>query len=129
MAEDTEGLQNNPPKFLKGSARTMYTVLQPILDKRGTKKVSQSILEGYCMTYGLVRESYSSIQDEGIVMGNGRKNPAVQVYQDNVKNLRSLGNDLGLSPASLVTIQKIIVDNSDEKDTKSFKDLVSDMEF
>ncbi|WP_236682331.1 P27 family phage terminase small subunit [Weissella cibaria] len=35
-----------------------------------------------------------------VMIVDGKKNPNVSVYENSVKNLRSLANDLGLTPAS-----------------------------
>lgn len=131
MAEQ-QPLQASAPRHLKYEARSMYERLVPILNARGTTNISQSIVEQYCMTYRISRLAYQDIEEHGLVNdATGKKNPNVATYENAVKNIRALGNDLGLSPASQITIQKLILesDNDDENESLSFKERVDNMKF
>lgn len=131
MMKEQQPLQPTAPRHLKREARSMYEKLVPILNERGTKNISLSIVEEYCMTYRISRMAYQDIEETGLVNpDNGKKNPNVATYENAVKNLRALGNDLGLSPASQVAIQKLIVESdNDENESLSFKERVDKMEF
>lgn len=131
MAEQ-QPLQPTAPRHLKKEARSMYEKLVPILSQRGTTNISQSVLEQYSMTYRISRLAYQDIEEHGLVNeATGKKNPNVATYENAVKNIRALGNDLGLSPASQVAIQKLIIesDNDDENESLSFKERVDNMKF
>lgn len=131
MAEQ-KPLQVSAPRHLKYEARSMYERLVPILNERGTKNISLSIVEEYCMTYRISRLAYQDIEEHGLVNdATGKKNPNVATYENAVKNIRALGNDLCLSPASQVSIQKLIIesDNDDENESLSFKERVDNMKF
>lgn len=133
MAEELDNsteLQENPPKFLRGTARTMYNNLRPILTSRGTKKISQSVLEQYCMSYGISRTAYDDIQERGLIdKDTGKKNPNVATYENAVKNIRSLGNDLGLTPTSQVQLQKLIMESTSEDDDETFEEKAGKYKF
>lgn len=123
------GLQVTAPRYLKGQARSMYESLVPILTERGTQGISQSIVEQYCQTWQIARQAYDEVQEIGITI-DGRKNPALTTYEGAVKNLRGLSNDLGLSPQSMVNLQKLMLESedSDERGT-SFKERADKMQF
>lgn len=108
----------------------MYESLVPLLIERGTTNLSKSTVELYSQTWQISRTAYDSVIKEGTIV-DGKKNPNVSVYENSVKNLRSLANDLGLTPASLVQIQKLIIesDGSDEDAGLSFKERVDKIEF
>lgn len=129
MAEQ-QPLQVSAPRHLKYEARSMYERLVPILNARGTTNISQSIVEQYCMSYRISRLAYQDIDDNGLIdPETGKKNPNVATYENAVKNIRALGNDLGLSPASQVAIQKLIIESDSDNETLSFKDRVDKMKF
>ena len=124
------GLQPTAPRYLVGQARQMYESLVPLLIDRGTTNLSKSTVELYSQTWQISRTAYDSVIKEGTIV-DGKKNPNVSVYENSVKNLRSLANDLGLTPASLVQIQKLIIesDGSDEDTGLSFKERVDKIKF
>lgn len=130
---EQQPLQLSAPRHLKYEARSCWERLVPILNARGTTNISQSIVEQYCMSYRISRLAYQDIEEHGLVNDvTGKKNPNVATYENAVKNIRSLGNDLGLSPASQVAIQKLIIDSSDsddENESLSFKERVDSMKF
>lgn len=129
MADDN-ALQPTAPRHLRNHARAMYERLVPILNARGTTKISQSVVEQFCMSYQISRMAYDSIQEDGLILDNGKKNPNVSTYENAVKNIRALGNDLGLSPASQVAIQKLIADVEDDPQAgMSFKERVDAYKF
>lgn len=82
------------------------------------------------MSYRISRLAYQDIDDNGLIdPETGKKNPNVATYENAVKNIRALGNDLGLSPASQVAIQKLIIESDSDNETLSFKDRVDKMKF
>lgn len=124
------GLQPTAPRYLAGQARQMYESLVPLLIERGTTNLSKSTVELYSQTWQISRTAYDSVIKEGTIV-DGKKNPNVSVYENSVKNLRSLANDLGLTPASLVQIQKLIIESDSSADDAglSFKERVDKIKF
>lgn len=59
-----------------------------------------ALLQVYCQTLARWREAEEQVSGNGIVMDNGRKNPAASVAAECVKQLRGLADQLGLSPAA-----------------------------
>lgn len=127
---DKDKLQPTAPRYLKGQARTMYESLVPLLTERGATAISQSIVEQYCQTWQISRLAFDTIQELGIFDGNGKKSGAVTTYESAIKNLRGLASDLGLSPQSMVNLQKLMLDTEDADDQgTSFKERADKMKF
>lgn len=80
--------------------------------------VDQNLVEMYCTQYGIYRTAYDSIKEDGIqskiyktvqnsageAIGKDfqgfRRNPSTSIYNDALKQMVSLGAQLGLSPKS-----------------------------
>ncbi|WP_404975674.1 phage terminase small subunit P27 family [Weissella paramesenteroides] len=130
MADYKTPLQLTAPRYMKGYARTMWDNLVPLLISRGTTNISKSVVETYCQTYSISRRAYEDIVAYGMTdESTGKKNPSVTTYENAVKNLRGLASDLGLTPASQVQLQKLIIDSSDDHEGQSFSELVKDIKF
>ncbi|MDF8366180.1 phage terminase small subunit P27 family [Weissella paramesenteroides] len=130
MADYKTPLQLTAPRYMKGYARTMWDNLVPLLISRGTTNISKSVVETYCQTYSISRQAYEDIVAYGMTdESTGKKNPSVTTYENAVKNLRGLASDLGLTPASQVQLQKLIIDSSDDHEGQSFSELVKDIKF
>lgn len=128
MAEENS-LQPTAPRYLTGKAKSLYEVIVPLLASRGTGKLSQSIVEQYCQTWQISRQAYDEIQEFGITNSDGKKTGAVTTYESATKNLRGLASDLGLTPQSMINLQKLIIDSDDDEDTRSFAEKAQDIKF
>jgi P27 family predicted phage terminase small subunit len=82
-------------------------------------------VELYCTQYEIYRKAYQSIIDDGIqtkifdslqdstgaIVGKDfvgyKRNPATQVYNDSLKQLNAVGEQLGLSPKGRAEMAKI----------------------
>lgn len=127
--EDYEPLKKRVPISLQKSkyAADMWRMItDELLTKKSIlKDVDVSMVESYCMSYQIFRDSYENIQKDKavtqlyeialdgdgnpIVDENGKfqrnykgnkRNPAVNNLNDAIKNMKSIGAELGLSPTS-----------------------------
>lgn len=131
----------NPPKYLKSYARSMYSKLAPILNDKGYITQSDAaILESFCINFQMLRVAYEDLQKNGQTKPAYRtvvdptsgdvvardftgykRNPSTQIVDASTAKLNSLGQQLGLTPASRATFAKLSVDN--DSDDISLKEL------
>jgi P27 family predicted phage terminase small subunit len=111
-------LQERAPKHLSGVARSTWSTLVPILNKQGlVKQIDKQIVTALCEQIQVERDAYTAIQENGIVMENGRKNPACQVLDSATAKVKSLSDSLGLNPqarASLVNVETTTTHEKEE---------------
>lgn len=111
-------LQERAPKHLSGVARSTWESLVPQLNQQGlVKQIDKQIVTALCEQVSIERQAYLSIQDLGIVLENGRKNPACQVLDSATAKIKSLSDSLGLNPqarASLITVENNNADDDEE---------------
>ncbi|MCV3315433.1 phage terminase small subunit P27 family [Pediococcus ethanolidurans] len=127
--EDYEPLKKRVPISLQKSkyAADMWRMItDELLTKKSIlKDVDVSMVESYCMSYQIFRDSFENIQKDKAVTqlyeialdGNGdpivdengkfqrnykgnKRNPAVNNLNDAIKNMKTIGAELGLSPSS-----------------------------
>lgn len=121
MAEqkDYDKLQERAPKHLSGVARSTWSTLVPLLNKAGlVKQIDKQIVTALCEQIQIERDAYETVQKLGIVMEDGKKNPACQVLDSATAKVKSLSDTLGLSPQARVSLLvKTDDNNSGEKET------------
>lgn len=132
MAKETYFKQNkgqlpsNPPAYLGKIAKETWRKVVPYLvsiDR--VQRIDASLVEQYCTEYELYRIAYQDIGKNGIqsklfrsvqnsageVIGKDfvglRKNPAVTTMNDALKQLKSIGSQLGLPPKARQDLMKI----------------------
>ncbi|WP_333603635.1 phage terminase small subunit P27 family, partial [Lactobacillus acetotolerans] len=92
-----------------------------------------NLIELYCSQYEIYRKAYESIHDKGIqqeitkpiqnaagkILGEKsmgfKRNPATSVYNDAIKQLTTIGMQLGLSPKSRADLLESADDEIDLK--------------
>lgn len=111
--KDWDKIQPTPPRYLKGVAYQAWTELTPILNKSGLVKQSdKQIVSSLCEQIAVRRLAYDQIMENGIVLDNGRKNPACQVLNDSTAKVKSLAESLGLSPQARASLMNVTPDDS-----------------
>ncbi|TLQ03639.1 phage terminase small subunit P27 family [Pediococcus stilesii] len=115
-----KSLPNNPPKYLTGTAKYIWKRIVPLLEDDGhASDLDRTLVETFCINYQQLRDAYKSIQEEGQTMPiyksnvspvtgkvvatdlvGYKRNPSTQIIDTASKNLRSIANELGLSPQS-----------------------------
>lgn len=121
-----QNISASPPPFLDAYAKQMWRVIVPYLQAQGgVKDVDENLIQMYCTQYGIYRKAYASIKKSGIqtevfkivqnsagkVIGKQslgfKRNPATSVYNDSLKQLISIGAQLGLSPKSRAELAEL----------------------
>jgi P27 family predicted phage terminase small subunit len=119
-------LPARPPEHLGKIASAMWRKVVPFLEaKAPVIRVDAGLVELYCTQYEIYRKAYQSIIDDGIqtkifdslqdstgaIVGKDfigyKRNPATQVYNDALKQLNAVGEQLGLSPKGRAEMAKI----------------------
>jgi P27 family predicted phage terminase small subunit len=107
------------PSRLNQQSKTLYTHIVRELGKRGVlKDLDSTLLEEYVTQVVVSRSARKVIDKHGVVIidddGNIKKNPAVDVLNNAVKNIKSLGSSLGLDPVSRsAMLSDVPIDDSD----------------
>ena len=115
-----------PPEHLGKIASAMWRKVVPFLEaKAPVTRIDAGLVELYCTQYEIYRKAYQSIIDDGIqtkifdslqdstgaIIGKDfvgyKRNPATQVYNDSLKQLNAVGEQLGLSPKGRAEMAKI----------------------
>ena len=113
--QDWQTLQPTPPRYLKGVAYAAWSELTPILNKSGLVKQSdKQIVSSLCEQIAVRRLAYEQVIENGIVLDNGRKNPACGVLNDSTAKVKSLAESLGLSPQARASLMNVQTDNTDD---------------
>ena len=101
--DDLKEIQNTPPAHLDDEASRLWKAIVPEIKKIGyLKKVDQPELEMYCVYYSMFLKSEDLVANEGMwlqdKLGQSAKRSPGAVQMDScVKNMKSLGHDLGLT--------------------------------
>lgn len=102
---ELEPLQKTPPRHLKGIAFSSWNELWPILTATGwVNQADKNIVASLCEQLAVKYAAYASIEKLGIVMRDGKKNPACQVLNDSTAKVKTLSDALGLNPHARTSI-------------------------
>lgn len=132
FAEQNDGkLSDRPPKHLGGIAAAMWRRVVPVLETDSpVKRIDTMLVEMYCSQYEIYRTAYDSIKEDGIqtpmykslqnsageIVGSDfvgyKRNPATNIFTDALKQMTSVGAELGLSPRSRADLMAIRDDDS-----------------
>ena len=124
--KDYDKLQERAPKHLSGVARSTWEQLVPMLNKQGlVKQVDKQIVTALCEQVSVERAAYLSIQELGIVLENGRKNPACQVLDSATAKVKSLSDSLGLNPQARASLVNVEANDSNDDETDIISKLKS----
>jgi len=97
------------PVFMSQPAQQVWRDLAPLLLQLGTLSLADGVaLEALCNQIVYMRIAQESIDRDGILIEtkNGpRKNPAMNVADGTLKQIRALLGEFGLTPASRTRIQ------------------------
>jgi len=109
------------PKFLTGLERREWNRIAPELVRTGVlARVEHATLTGYCVAWAQVQEAKKEVERLGLTVTieavdkSGvfhitaiRKNPAVNILDGALKQLRAFASELGLSPSSRNKVQTL----------------------
>jgi P27 family predicted phage terminase small subunit len=89
----------NPPAGLNLVARREWKRLARILHDRALLGPDMyAVLECYCRLYAMVKAAGELVDRDGVILEDGRPNPAVGIVRTGSAELRLLSSELGLSP-------------------------------
>lgn len=142
MTKNATKLPTKPPAFFDTYAKGMWAVLVPYLSTHsGVKSIDQNLVEMYCTQYGIYRRAYASIKKDGIqskiyktVQNSAgekigtdfvgfKRNPSTSVYNDALKQLTTLGAQLGLSPKSRAELATLAGPKDSKNAEKTLKEM------
>ena len=111
-----------PPDWLSPEALAEWRRIVPALDALGVlKEADRAMVSAYCETWSTYATAIRQVRAEGVTVVNPesgcpRKNPALAAAEAAANQLRSLGNELGLSPAAerLLNIAPHADDDTDD---------------
>lgn len=112
--KDLNMLQTRAPKHLSGVARSTWESLVPQLNAQHlVKAIDKNVMTALCEQVQVERWAYQAIEDNGVVLDSGRKNPACQVLDSATAKVKSLAESLGLSPQARASLMNVQSDDSD----------------
>nr|WP_262316487.1 phage terminase small subunit P27 family [Lacticaseibacillus parakribbianus] len=146
-AQNGGQLSKDPPKYFGRIAAATWRRIVPFLMVQGhdVRRIDQSLVEMYCTQYEIYRKAYESIKKNGAqteayrsvqnnrgeVIGKDflgyKRNPATSIYNDALKQLASVGAQLGLSPKSRAELAELVGSTSPSGDVdvgKALKNLL-----
>lgn len=110
----------SPPARLTSEEKTLYKhIVQEFNSKGILKDLDSSILEEFVVQVSVSRQARKVINEHGVVIFEDdkmKKNPAVDVLNNAVKNIKSLGSSLGLDPISRSSILADVTSENDDDD-------------
>lgn len=137
-----QNISATPPRFFNKYAKQMWKIIVPYLKANADLlTVDKNLIEMYCTQYGIYRTAYDSINKDGIqseiwktvqnsageAIGTDfvgyKRNPATTIYNDALKQLVTLGAQLGLSPKSRAELSQISAPANTEDTLASIKEL------
>ncbi|PKX77403.1 phage terminase small subunit P27 family [Lactiplantibacillus plantarum] len=98
-----DDIQITPPAHLMKNAQTIWRVLVPEIKKMGyLKRIDQPNLELYCTYYAMYLDAEDNLNNYGAYLTNRdgipvQKSPQAIQLNDCVRNLKSLGYEMGFS--------------------------------
>lgn len=136
-SESDAVLPLTPPHHLGKIGSAMWRKMVPVLNASNKMApLDKNLVEMYASQYEIYRNAYEDIKENGQVtkvyktvvnpvtgdviakdMTGYKRNPSTQIYSDAIKQLKSLGSELGLSPASRAELMQLSLD--DGKDNPS----------
>lgn len=105
-----------PPSYLSKDAKAEWRRVTPILV--GERKVltiaDLPTLETYCAHVGVVRQAQRAIDDFGLIMPDGKRNPAYGALKESSLLLVRCAGELGLTPAARSRVTILEIEDDDD---------------
>ncbi len=134
-------IERHPPDYLGRLAKACWRKVVPFLESTNrVQRIDTALVEQYCSEYEIYREAYKDIQENGIqtkiysslqdstgaIIGKDfvgyRKNPAVVTMNEALKQLKSIGSQLGLSPQARQELMQIASQQKEKSMAEQLKD-------
>lgn len=105
------------PAYLSKDAKAEWRKVAPILvtERRVLTEADLPTLETYCIHVGIVRQAERAIGELGIIMADGKRNPAYGPLKESSLLLVRCASVLGLTPSdrSRVSVMEAANDDAD----------------
>ena len=135
-AMELKSLSNKAPDYFDDEAKDIYHKVYRYLKQTDTvRNCDISVVESFCISCEMIHKAYCEIKKHGIQSAiyhtvikpqNGeiaakdfcgfKRNPACLTLSDNMAKMKSLANELGLTPASRNALLEKINGNDDDDD-------------
>lgn len=134
-------LSKDPPDYLGRLAKSCWRKVVPYLESTSrVQRIDASLVEQYCTEYEMYRIAYADVGEHGIQRAiyrtlqdstgakigtdfvGYRKNPAVTTMNDSLKQLKSIGSQLGLSPKARQELMQIASHKKEKSMAEEFKE-------
>lgn len=92
-----------PEGFNEAARECWDRVIKELVETCGLAKIDFGTLESYCNAYANMWKAQREINDNGLVKDTPfgpKKNPAVTIVENQMKIIRSLASELGMSSSS-----------------------------
>ena len=117
-------LNSNPPTWLKGTARSEWQRLVPLLKKdTPISELDRNTLVSYCNTSALIIDCQKKINAEGAFTDKGKKSNYLITQQQAQRDLNGFATSLGLTLESRAKLEYSKAKNNTPDD--EFKELLS----
>ncbi|USS86484.1 phage terminase small subunit P27 family [Fructilactobacillus cliffordii] len=136
MPKNKLDLPDNPPDYLKGTARYMWRRIVPLIKKDPVvNNMDRTMVEAFCVNYQMMRDAYDHVRKKGAVTAayktvvnpltgevisedfvGYKRNPSTQIIDSTTVKLKQLGSELGLTPQSRDELLKLKGNAKDSKD-------------
>lgn len=90
------------PDYLPMDGKSEWKRVAPILvnERKVLTEADLATLENYCLAVGTMREARRILNVQGLVLDNGKRNPAVGIMNSAQNTQRLCAAELGLTPVS-----------------------------
>ncbi|WP_125708067.1 phage terminase small subunit P27 family [Companilactobacillus zhongbaensis] len=119
-----EQLNSTPPTWLKGTARSEWNRLVPLLKKDSAiSELDRNTLISYCNTSALIIDCQKEINKAGAFTDDGKKTNFLITQQQAQRDLKGFATSLGLTIESRVKLEYSKAKNTTPDD--KFKELLA----
>lgn len=95
-----------PPAYLDQGAKREYRRVAPLLKNLDITALDRQVLIDYCNSVSMLEKAINDVNEQGLVLDNGRKNPAVNIMLDMQKEVRANAGQLGMTLDSRMKLVK-----------------------
>jgi P27 family predicted phage terminase small subunit len=89
------------PSWLRPEAKAEWRRVVPELDRVGMlARVDRAALTAYCVCWALMVEADRDVQEHGVVLEEGKRNPSLLTAKDMATQVRLFAAEFGLTPSS-----------------------------
>lgn len=95
-----------PPAYLDKGAKCEYRRVAPLLKNLDITALDRQVLIDYCNSVSMLEKAINDVNEQGLVLDNGHKNPAVNIMLDMQKEVRANAGQLGMTLDSRMKLVK-----------------------